>query len=160
MRSLQRSTRKKAFIRGQCTCSGRTSAASYSRWPIRVIKIQSSAHDADCDYAKFEDAVTSLQVNFTLCSVALRRKAHIGLALSKGAGASSISPFIRCEYVVPKNSPGFRLLANFTARLEPDLGPDAWEKPANELLRLFQMRKASPHDRLSNGMTLLHVSQA
>ncbi|KAJ4288419.1 hypothetical protein N0V90_011654 [Kalmusia sp. IMI 367209] len=79
-----------------------------------------------------------------------------GLTDQLTSQSSSISPFIKCDYVVPKNSPAFRLLANFESRLEPDLGPDAWEKPANELLRLFQMRKASPHDRLPNGMTLLH----
>lgn len=141
----------------RCTCRGHTDTTVYLQWPVQLTKFSDAVHDAECEYSAIEEAVTRLQIRFTMCSISLQRKAHIGLALSKGAGSASISPSLSCDRVVTKSSPAFRLLANFKKRLEPDPGVEAWQKPAKELLRLFQLRKASPYDRLSNGLTLLHV---
>ncbi|KAF2683829.1 hypothetical protein K458DRAFT_432023 [Lentithecium fluviatile CBS 122367] len=156
MRKMNRKASRKKFMKQRCTCHGHSSTTKLLRWPVSITKTESSVHLPDCPYAAIEEAVTSLQVHFTMCSISLRRKAHVGLALSHGAGAATIAPVLKCNRIVLRTSPAFRLLAGFKRIIGSSPRSDAWEKPATQLLRLFQRREASPHDRLPNGMTLLH----
>jgi hypothetical protein len=114
-------------------------------------------HNSTCPYA-IEDDVAELNVRFTMCSLALKRKTQLALALSNGAGSMSVKPALETYRVVDERSPAFRLLASFGRRIGPEPDPLAWEKPARDLLKLFNTKRASPHDRLPDGQTLLHVS--
>ncbi|KAF2642106.1 hypothetical protein P280DRAFT_468561 [Massarina eburnea CBS 473.64] len=154
MKHLERT--QKSTFRQTCTCRGQSTTKTYLSWPLKISRVHATVHNAGCRYATIEEAVTSLQFRFTMCSIALRRKAEIGLALAHGAGSSSVSPMLKCDRVVLKSSPGFRLLGSFQKRLGEEPSIYAWEKQAHQLYRLFELRKASPHDRLPNGMTLLH----
>lgn len=158
MANFNRAMSKKRYKDRVCTCRGQKSTMVYLEGPLHLSKTQARVHSPDCPYAMWEDGVTNLQLRFEICSISLRRKIHIGLSLSRGGRSSGIFPTLKCDRIVLKSAPAFRLLANFQQRLGQDPNFDAWEKPAKELLRLFELRKATPHDRLPNGMTLLHVS--
>jgi hypothetical protein len=58
---------------------------------------------------------------------------------------------------VSHKSPAFKLIASFARTIGADPGLESWRGPAQDLYKIFEQRKASPHDRLLNGQTLLHV---
>jgi hypothetical protein len=143
--------------RVSCSCHGQSETVTLLQWPFLLSKTRTKVHSTDCPYSAVEDAVTDLNMRVSICIIALKRKAQVTIALSKGAGASSLTPTLRTYGVVKENSPAFRLLGSFRRRVTTDPGPEAWQKAAQDLYKLFQRRLASPHDRLPNGQTMLHV---
>jgi hypothetical protein len=158
MNKIKPKPAKKSHARVSCRCHGQSNTTIYLQWPIYLSRTQTKVHNSRCPYSKTEDTVSDLNIRFSMCSVALRRKAQIALAISRGAGISSLSPALKTFRVVDRKSPAFRLVASFERRIGPDPSPSAWEKPAQALYMLFETRAASPHDRLPDGQTLLHVS--
>lgn len=94
-----------------------------------------------------------------MCSIALGRKAHVTFAMSRGAGTFSINPALICHRIVDKKAPAFDLTLEFIMSYAGmDLIPTmTWPEYMQKLLQLFQTKKASPHDRQEDGMTLVHV---
>jgi hypothetical protein len=76
------------------------------------------------------------------------------MTLSVASGTFSVNPSLSACRIVPKNSPAFELIDrmfNYPYHVSP-------VDCSAGLIKLFQTRKASPHDRLMDGTTLLHVS--
>ena len=66
----------------------------------------------------------------------------------------SVNPSLSARRIVSRNSPAFELIDRM---FNPSHDPPPMDSSA-ELTKLFQTREASPHDRLIDGSTLLHVS--
>lgn len=155
---FQRKLAKKNRVRGSCMCHGQSDTTVYLRWPFVLSRTRTKVHSSHCPYSAIEDAITNLNLRFSLCSVMLKRETEVAIALSRGAGSSSISPMLKSYCVVDKQSPAFRLVESISHN---DIGFPvfySWEPKARQLYKLFETRAASPYDRLPNGQTLLHVS--
>jgi hypothetical protein len=189
MRRMREKTTNVTFPRKRCACQSQISTTTYLRWPFQLERTQTTMHNPSCKYRAIERAVSSLQMRFNLCSLMLGQKAHIGLALSRGANGTTMSKVVlECTRIVSKTSPAFELLDRLLCPGEyapPEYKElhkevlflpakeaaryDRWEEmecirlfktAAIDLERLFDSGKASPYDRLPNGMTLLHVSRS
>jgi hypothetical protein len=132
-----------------CTCRSRPRKASYFRWPIDFSWDTRTGHDPGCLYTTFHPTVTDINLRFSLCGFGLRQKIHMSIAISRMAlGSFSVNPALTCYRIVPWSSPAFEVIQIY------------WRSPERipgELLKLFQDGKASPYDRLEDGITLLHV---
>jgi hypothetical protein len=139
-----------------CNCQPRSEKSIYLQWPIVFSQNQTIAHGSHCPYAAWEQALTDINVRLSFCSRALKRKFHLSIALllSHGGGVQ-IAPTLTVRRIVSSDSPGFQLMKK---RLAFQTKPKGFgQSIANELLRLFQERKATPYDRLEDGTTFLHV---
>jgi hypothetical protein len=155
--SAKRSHTLRSHVITSCKCHGQSTTIVYLKWPLFISRNVKKVHGSHCAYSAIEDAVTELSVQFSICIAAFKTKAQVAVALSRGGGSSPIDSGLKAYRVVDKRSPAFRLLGMFERKLGPDPRPDAWERAAHELYKLFETRAASPHDRLTNGQTLLHV---
>ncbi|KAF1844399.1 uncharacterized protein K460DRAFT_163621 [Cucurbitaria berberidis CBS 394.84] len=112
-------------------------------------------HEENCPLAITEQGVTNVYLGISVGSRFLGMGVHISAALSHQAGYFSLRLSLVCYRIVPENSPAFSFVKEITS-FDGTFNPMIREMAAQGLLDLFQARKASPHDRLSNGMTLLH----
>ncbi|ORX95004.1 hypothetical protein BCR34DRAFT_608103 [Clohesyomyces aquaticus] len=139
-----------------CKCSGRTTSTIYLRWPLSVSHTETRRHSSDCTYAPYDYIVDDLDLRFSMCSLALKRKMLVVISISRYSDTCSINPSLKCYRIVSENSPAFRQVRVFFRGEEIAAGPDAWRSFEKNLLEVLRGPLASPWDRLQNGKTLLH----
>ncbi|KAF2271873.1 uncharacterized protein EI97DRAFT_242083 [Westerdykella ornata] len=144
-----------------CTCHTRSQTTVYLSQALHLSHTLTTLHHPPCPLSTLPSTSTmsNLHLRFSLCSLALKRKIHFAIALSRGLGSTSLLPALRSYRVVDaKTSPAFRLMATFGRRIGDRPDERAWEVVARKLWKVFEEGKASPYDRLANGWSLLHVS--
>jgi hypothetical protein len=147
---------KRRFAKATCTCRTHTSAFGYwSSW-LTLACTRTSIHDPQCPLSHLQNTVTNLQLRATLYSLVLRSRVSLSLALAYGAGFS-INQSLECHRVVSIDSPAFSLIRDLV-KSSSNTTEEVFCGEVDKLLEIFQQGQASPHDRLSNGKTLLHVS--
>jgi hypothetical protein len=152
-RKNRRLTRRSALV--TCTCRPQTSTLAYLSGLLALTCTRTSIHDPRCPRSSFQDAVTDLQLRATLCSLVLRTKMSLTFALSYGAGFS-LKHHLQCHRVVDQSSPAFTFVKNLVWS-STKMPEERFCKEVDKLFAIFQLRQASPHERLPNGRTLLHV---
>jgi hypothetical protein len=157
MRYLQRKTRKlqRRYAKATCTCRPQTSALSYRSRLLALTCSHTSLHDPQCPQSTFQRAVTNLQLQTTLCSLILGTKMSLAFTLSYGA-KFSVNHNLECYRVVHKSSPAFAFIDTLVQYSE-EMPQEMFHGEVGRLFRMFELRQASPHDRLPDGRTLLHV---
>jgi hypothetical protein len=157
MRYLQRKTRKlqRRYAKATCTCRPQTSALNYRSRLLALTCSRTSLHDPQCPQSAFQKAVTNLQLQTTLCSLILGTKMSLAFTLSYGA-KFSVNHNLECYRVVHKSSPAFAFIDTLVQSSE-GMPQEMFQGEVGRLFRMFELGHASPHDRLSNGETLLHV---
>ena len=99
----------------------------------------------------------TLSFGMILCYLILGLKIRLLMELSVGSGTFSIMPTLAFRRIVTvKSSQAFSLIENMLSRFHLDEF-EILDYSA-ELTKIFQTRQASPHERLGDGRTLLHVS--
>jgi len=156
LRSLHRKDRRMRhrYAKLPCTCRPQTSALGYRTGLFALTCTRTSMHDAGCPQAPLHNAVTDLQLQATLCSLLLGKKVLLSFQLSYGAGLST-KQNLECHRVV-EWSPAFEF-AMTVVESSMNMPMDTFRGEVEKLSMMFQLRQASPHDRLTNGTTLLHV---
>ncbi|KAJ4294199.1 hypothetical protein N0V90_007889 [Kalmusia sp. IMI 367209] len=180
MMRIRRKIAKTTTPRKRCSCQDQINTTIYFRWPFQLERTQTIIHSPSCQYGPIERTVTSLQMRFDMCSILLGQKVHIAFALSSGAGGTTVSKVVlECTRVVSESSPAFALVRSFYSpayRESPrykELSSKfhltnsdmarlyQWQEVENiklyqttveTLAKLFQSGKASPYDKLSNGI--------
>ncbi|KAF2868554.1 hypothetical protein BDV95DRAFT_670156 [Massariosphaeria phaeospora] len=152
-RLRSRSSRKNQQMTN-CGCNPRSETSVYFQWPFFLSRKRTTVHESYCPRAAWEAALTDIEFRFSLCIRAL--KARLALSYHNGSELQ-IKPALMIRRVVSESSPAFRLLRweRFQWR-ELDKCKSLVDGFPGELLRLFQERRATPHDRLEDGSTLLH----
>lgn len=157
MRSVQQGTRtlSRRAAKVLCTCQPQTYARDHKLGWFSLTRGQTVIHEPRCQQGLFQDAVTEFEIRATFCSLTLGRKVSLAFALSYGARLS-VTQNLHCHRVVPESSPAFALVqalvdSSVTMREKEFRGK------IDRLSVVFQLRQASPHDRLPDGSTLLHV---
>jgi hypothetical protein len=118
-----------AINSGYCTCRGMHQEKRLLQRPVLLSLEKQYRHDRRCPSWLPEVYALNVNFGFILSYLVFGLKLRILMALSIGASMTSFDPSQR---TLRKNS--------------------------MELSRIFQTRQSSPHDRLENGQTLLHVS--
>ncbi|KAI4606328.1 hypothetical protein J4E83_010136 [Alternaria metachromatica] len=156
MRSLHRKDRrlKQRYAKLSCTCRPQTSALGYQTRRLAITYARTSMHDAGCPQAPLQNAVTDLQLRARLCSLLLGKKVLLSFQLSYGAGLS-VKQNLECHRVV-ESSPAFEFAGPLVSS-SMKLPMNTFRSEVEKLLRMFQVKQASPRDRLANGETLLHA---
>jgi len=156
LRSLRRKGRmmRHRYAKLSCTCRPQTSALGYRTGLFALTCTRTSMHDAGCPQAPLQNAVTDLQLRARLCSLLLGKKVLLSFQVSYGAGLS-VKQNLECHRVV-RWSPAFGF-AETLVKSSVNMPMDTFRGEVEKLSRMFQLRQASPHDRLANGKTLLHA---
>jgi hypothetical protein len=157
MRQTVPRSSNKRYIGDACQCRKRGNSKIYLQWPFWLARTHTSIHKPHCPHATYEDSMIDLSLRFSVCRLALKRKIQLAFALSRNAGSTTIRHSLRTIRIVDSDAPAFKLAMDIRTDLSTNLSPDAWEKHAYKLYRLFEQRLASPHDQLANGQTLVHV---
>ena len=143
-----------------CGCRPRPESSVYLQWPFFFSRKRTIPHELHCPHSAGKQAVTDNDVRFSLCSVALKRRLDLSMVLSSSSwGNLKIKHSLKFARFVDRDSPAHLLLdADRVWQLEEAERNHAFLETADLLLRLFQEQKATPHDRLEDGSTLLHVN--
>jgi hypothetical protein len=156
IRAPQRYLKKMPGAFAACTCHGVCQANQVSRGPVTFSRIETHPHTRHCPYWVPGAGALNATFGLMLCYLALGLKFRMFVALSIGAGTFSITPGLTCHRIVSRSSsPAFTLIESLSGF---DRSHIAFREASAELSKIFQTRQASPHDRLANGQTLLHVS--
>lgn len=157
MRSVQRGTRTlgRRAAKVRCTCQPQTHARDHQLGWFSITCAQTLVHEPRCQQRLLQDAVTELEIRATFCSLILGRKVSLAFMLSYGAELS-VTQDLHCHRVVPESSPAFALVRTLVESSDT-MREEAFCREVDRLLLMFQHRQASPHDRLTDGNTLLHV---
>jgi hypothetical protein len=121
-----------------------------------IIRTRVREHSSGCWLGAYGNTRTKLLLRLSMCSLLLRRKFDFAIEIRRGTGTLWISPALQTYRIVDICSPGFSLISEFWRE-------DKWRQSSavdylwKQLLNLFQHGEASPFDRLTNGVTLLHV---
>lgn len=136
-----------------CTCRGSRQEKQLVRSPFVVSLDEVHSHESSCPFWIPGAHDVSFSFGVILCYLILGLKLRIFMTLSIASGTFSVNPSLSACRIVSENSPAFELIErifHFPYVIPP-------MDSSTELTRLFQARKASPHDRLRDGTTLLHV---
>jgi hypothetical protein len=152
-RKTRRLTRRSALV--TCTCRPQASTLGYLSGMLALTCTRTSLHDPQCPRSSFQDVVTDLQLRATLCSLVLRTKMSLTFALSYGAGFS-LKHNLQCHRVVHLSSPAFKLVTTLV-EISTEVSEESFRTEVDKLFAIFELRQASPHERLPDGTTLLHV---
>lgn len=142
-----------------CGCRPQTTSVTYGRVSAALTRRVTKVHSRNCYHSATEDAAAGIDMRISLCSSLLRRKIVVALgisySLSKGFG---VQASLRGTTIVDYSSEAFSIVYEYCRETDLLDRPGSWEEITNELQKLFQDRRASPHDRLAHGGTLMHVS--
>ena len=160
IKCFQRKTRKlqRRYAKVTCTCQPQTSAFGYRSGPFAFTYTRASIHEPRCPRASIQNTVTDLQLQATLCSLILGKRFWLSFQLSYGTGLS-VKQNLECRRVVRDSSPAFAFIQSFAYSIV-NMPIDEFLGEVDELLKMFQLGQASPHDRLLDGSTLLHARVA
>jgi hypothetical protein len=148
--------RKTLAISDSCTCHGNRQEKHLLRRPVFLSIERLYHHDRRCSSWLPEACVMNVSFGLILSYLMFGLKLRILMALSIGAGTFSLTPSLICSRIVSEcHSIAFKIVASMTSC---DPSRRTLRKDSVELSRIFQTRQSSPHDRLENGQTLLHVS--
>lgn len=147
---------KRQLAKVTCTCQKNTSVFGYTSGWLALTCTRTSIHDPRCPLSPLQNTVTDLQLRATLCSLFLRSKVSLSMTLVYGAGFS-IKQSLECHRVVSRDSPVFSLIRDLV-KSSSNTTEEVFSGKVDKLLKIFQQGQASPHDRLPDGSTLLHVS--
>jgi hypothetical protein len=147
---------KRRLAKVTCTCRTRTSAFAYQLGWSALACTRTSVHDPQCQLSSLQNTVTNLQLRATLCSLILRSRVSISFTIACGAGFS-IKQGLECHRVVSINSPPFSLIPDLVWSVY-NTTEQVFHDEVDKLLEIFQQGRASPHDRMPCGSTLLHAS--
>ena len=136
-----------------CTCRPQTSAFGYISKILTLAYTQRFDHDRRCLRYSLSDISTDLQFKATLCSQILKRRISLSFTRFNNAG---FTQSLQCHRIVDRDSPAFAYVDTLV-RNSVDTPMKTFVCEVAKLSRMFQLRQASPHDRLANGKTLLHV---
>ena len=137
-----------------CSCRERRQEKQFVRTPFVVSLNEVHFHDSSCPFWIPGTHDVNFSFGMILCYLILGLKLRIFMTLSIASGTFSVNPSLSACRIVSRNSPAFELIDRMFNR---SYGPPPMDSSA-ELIKLFQTREASPHDRLIDGSTLLHVS--
>ncbi|CAI9637082.1 unnamed protein product [Alternaria burnsii] len=146
--------RKKPGYVNSCTCRQRHQKKQFVRPPFVVSRNEVHFHDPSCPL--WIPGIHDLKLSFgmILCYLILGLKLRVFMTLSIANGTFSINTNLSACRIVTENSPAFVLIYQMLD--DDDRYAISPMDGSHELVKLFQTRKASPHDRLRNGTTLLH----
>jgi hypothetical protein len=156
-RSIHRKNQrlKRGLAKATCTCQKHGRPYGYRSGWLTLACTWTSAHDPQCRLSILQNTVKDIQLRAALCSLFLRSKVSFSLTLACGDG-SSFKQTLECHRVV-KDSPAFSFIPDLV-KSSFTTTEDIFHGEVDKLLEMFQQRQASPHDRLPDGSTLLHVS--
>lgn len=139
-----------------CTCRKRLQEKRFIRQPCIMLFNQSHFHEASCSYRIPGCHNIELGLVMILWYLMFGLRIRLFMKLLVGNGTFSIMPSLSIGRVVTvESSPAFEIIDLITNRW---LNPTEIRSKSMELTRIFQTRQASPHERLQDGRTLLHVS--
>jgi len=140
-----------------CTCRGIFQKHHMLRRPVVLSLERQYRHDRSCPFWLPESCAINFSFGLILSYLIFGLKLRMLIVLSAGAGTFSLTPSLTCSQIVSEScSAAFNVIATMTST---DPSKRAVRYNLAELSRIFQSRESSPHDRLDNGQTLLHVSQ-
>jgi hypothetical protein len=161
---LKRSKRQYRRMPSHCNCRSNVKTTAHFHWPISLQTTRTINHNRDCPCSLQGGTEWELNLRFSVCFWAFRRKVQLACAIAHMAGTSKIAPTLIHYRVVPESSPAFRLLSareDWYDILDQDeralVIDNHLRTAAATLTRMFERGEASPYDRLSNGKSLLHV---
>jgi hypothetical protein len=139
-----------------CTCPGSYQASHVSRGPIVFSLSQIYPHTHHCPSWVPGAGAMNASLGLILCYLALGLKFRIFMALAIGTGTFSITPSLACHRIVSRtSSPAFGIIDEIGSFKMAHL---TFCEASAKLSKIFRTQQASPHDRLINGQTVLHVS--
>jgi hypothetical protein len=152
---IRRSKRQSRRMPLHCNCRNAVKTTAHLRWPISLQTTRTTHHARDCPCARQGDTEWELNLRFSVCFWAFRRKVQLAFAVAQVAGVSKIAPSLIHYPVVPESSPAFRLFANTIfddwselTFYQRDLAYNNHLKDAaTRLPRMFARGEASPYDR-------------
>ncbi|KAF2447283.1 hypothetical protein P171DRAFT_483329 [Karstenula rhodostoma CBS 690.94] len=141
-----------------CGCRTRTSSVEVTLWSAVLSSTVTNSHASGCPYSAFGNALTDIDLRISLCSTLLRRKFTLAMGVSRSLMKGiAIRAGLRAITIVGENSEAFSLITEYTYWENSELyQPGSWDIVAAKLHKLFGTRRASPHDRLRDGRTILH----
>jgi len=155
LRGVQRKTRKlqRRSDAVPCTCQAQTSAFGYLSGLVTLAYTGTFVHDRQCLCYSLQDVSTDLQFKATMYSHVLKRRISLSLTRYNNAG---FTQNLQCHRIVDPKSPAFAFVKSLVD-FSLDMPQDLFRGEVCKLSQIFELRQASPRDRLANGMTLLHA---
>lgn len=148
--------RRKPALSTTCKCRGIIQKHHMLQRPVLLSLERQYRHDRSCPSWLPESCAVNLSFGLILSYLIFGLKLRILIVVSAGAGTFSLTPSLTCSRIVSEScSAAFKFIAIMTSA---DHSKRATQNNFAELSRIFQTRQSSPHDRLDNGQTLLHVS--
>ena len=139
-----------------CTCRKRHLKKQVVQLPFVVSRNEIHFHDPSCPLWIAWSRDITLSFGMILCSSVLGLKLRLFMELLVGSGTFSIMPTLAIRRIVTvDSSPAFKLIDKIIFCHQAD---GSGFTCSAELTKIFQTRQASPHERLGDGKTLLHVS--
>jgi len=139
-----------------CTCRKRLQRKQFSRSPFVVSRDEVHYHDSSCQFWTTRGHDTTIGFGMILCYLVLGLKLRLFMQLSIGSGTFSIMPNLTFGRIVTvESSAAFKLIDSIC---DPNRNLCPVKDYPVALNKIFQTRQASPHDRLQDGKSLLHVS--
>jgi len=140
-----------------CTCRVIRQEYHMLQRPVVLSLERQYRHDRSCPFWLPESCAVNFSFGLILSYLIFGLKLRMLIVLSAGAGTFSLTPSLTCSQIVSESSSAaFKVIATMTSA---DPSKRAVRYNLAELSRIFQSGESSPHDRLGNGQTLLHVSQ-
>lgn len=161
-RKMARKVKRHMSLSGDCGCRPHSDIRTYSCQPLSLTHTQRRYHSRHCPFSVFDNFITQVELRLSICSVSLGSKTSLSITLFRDSRVFSLRPALACRHTVTNSSPGFQLIASMVPERthfnENPRQSEIFLQGSKNLFELFHSRKCSPHDQLSNGMTLLHVS--
>lgn len=158
LNSLTRHTTRKGL---RCTCRCRLQATlnhtSSKQYPF-ASRLNANLHEALCVYATSDHIEAQTSLRYTYALTLLRWKIQASIYLCSQAGTWSVQPSLICQRIVTRDSPAFKFIGLYLNSLRNSQNDDH-TSDTSVLFKMFENRECSPHDRLPDGTTLLHVGK-
>ncbi|KAL2859333.1 hypothetical protein BJX68DRAFT_261771 [Aspergillus pseudodeflectus] len=117
-----------------------------------------SLHENSCPLHVDGQRAIGVAGSYTFCNRFLGFSLQLMMSFTRGAGCFAISPVIRMQAVVGRDSPAFRLLADAGKWYPGDTGlVGQIDAVKTKLFQMFHDKRAAPTDRLEDGTTILHA---
>ena len=136
-----------------CTCRPRTSTLDYSTRTFAFKYARTSFHDPLCRRSSFQDVSSNVQLRASLFPCILRRRVSLSFTQFYGSG---FTQSLQCHPIVQRYSGAFPS-AYTLHKSSISMTKEEFRGEVDKLNKMFELRQASPHDRLPDGGTLLHV---
>lgn len=164
-------SRRRAKI---CTCGDGTmlTGIQVSIRPLSAFYNSSLPHRRSCPQRSYLERTDN--IGFAVSDRHLRAAIQVGMSVSYGAGALSISPLLLQRGLRRNDSPAFRVISDIrghcpepagigsgwmpVAKRDQDVFADRLDSGYYDLQRIFNIGEARPEELDEHGNSLLHVS--